>query len=126
MPKILLVDDDYSILIPIAKLLENNNYEVKTAKDGYEAMEVISSFKPDVIVTDVNMPKLDGWSLCEKLNEGPATKDIPVLVLTAKQGKMNEFMSYELGADAYLAKPFKDMEFLDVVKELLLQSKPDK
>ena len=117
--KVLFVDDDYFTRTIAIKLLGNADYEIKTAEDGEQAIGLLCTYKPDIIITDVNMPKLDGWTLCEKLRENPETKGIPIIMLTARQGKMSEAMSYQLGANAYLAKPINEHELLDTIKRLV-------
>ena len=125
MKKILLIDDDFSIRLPIEQLLANNGYEVKTSEDGFEAVSLLSSYCPDMIISDVSMPKLDGWDLCDNIRKNPSTKDMPIIILTGKQGNVDELMSYERGANAYISKPFKDQDLLDTIKQIFKDGSPD-
>lgn len=119
MAKILLVDDDPYMMDILTAILTSEGYEIEPAGDGEEALQKIADVKPDVIVTDVMLPKLDGWKLCKKVKENPETKMIPILIMTAKGEQMSELMSYESGADAYISKPFQNKDLVNSIKQLL-------
>src|SRR2546422_446405 len=105
--KVLLVDDEDSLRKVIKELLERDGYVVAEARDGAQALDQIDRVGPDVIVLDLNMPRLDGYGVLSHLRSRPATADIPVIVLTAKGDEDNEVRVFELGADDFLTKPFR-------------------
>ena len=101
---VLIVDDDPSLLDMLAMALEDAGYAVSTAPDGEAGLAEIRSGEPDLAVCDINMPKLDGFSVCRKLRaeENP----IPLILLTSRDNEVDEALGLELGADDYVAKPF--------------------
>ena len=106
--KILVVDDEKDIVEIISMYLEREDYEPLAAYDGHEALQKIISQKPDLIVLDIMMPKLDGHSLNIKLKENPETKDIPVIVITGKGHLREIIMAREdVTVVDYLEKPFQ-------------------
>lgn len=118
MAEILLVEDDFDMIQILTQILKAENYAVRSVQDGEEAIEALQHFKPTLIITDLMLPKMDGWKLCQKIKENPALNRIPILVLTAKTEDIHELMSYECGADGYLSKPFKNNDFLSLVARL--------
>ena len=119
MAKILAVDDEKHIVRLVQINLQKEGHEVATANTGKEALEVVSEFAPDLIVMDVMMPEMDGFEALKKLKENPATKEIPVIMLTAKAQDADVFRGWQSGADLYLTKPFNPAELLTFVKRLL-------
>jgi DNA-binding response OmpR family regulator len=97
-------------------------YEAITAADGAEGLRMAFSELPDVIILDVTMPKLSGWEVCKRLKKDDATKNIPIIFLTAKDQVPDKLLGLELGGDRYLTKPF-DLEQLEKAVEELLQQK---
>lgn len=119
MAKILAVDDEKHIVRLVQINLQKEGYEVATANTGKEALEVVKTFGPDLIVMDVMMPEMDGFEALKKLKENPATSEIPVIMLTAKAQDADVFRGWQSGADLYLTKPFNPAELLTFVKRLL-------
>jgi two-component system alkaline phosphatase synthesis response regulator PhoP/two-component system response regulator VicR len=117
--KILAVDDEKHIVRLVQINLQKEGYEVATAGTGREALEKVSEFKPDLIVMDVMMPEMDGFEALKKLKENAETRDIPVIMLTAKAQDADVFRGWQSGADLYLTKPFNPAELLSFVKRLL-------
>lgn len=117
MKKILIIDDDPDILDVIRIHLENAGYETVSASDGREGLTRAIDDAPDLIITDVVMPKMDGFELFKSLKENKRTAVIPVLVLTARGTMEKTFTS--MGADGFLVKPFEDYELLSKVSVLL-------
>jgi len=105
--KVLLVDDEDSLRKVMKELLERDGYIVSEARDGAQALSQIDRVGPDVIVLDLNLPGVDGYSVLSHLRSRPATAGIPVIVLTAKGDEDNEVRVFELGADDFLTKPFR-------------------
>jgi Response regulators consisting of a CheY-like receiver domain and a winged-helix DNA-binding domain len=121
MIKVLAVDDEASISGAIAYALAREGYEVETAADGQEALEKVRSFRPDVLVLDVMMPKLNGYEVCRRLDE----RDRPaVMLLTVKNDIVDKVLGLELGADDYMTKPFDMRELIARVKALARRRTP--
>ncbi len=121
MAKILLVDDEKNFVIVMKSRLENAGYEISAAYDGLEAIEKVSQERPDLIILDLVLPKMDGYKVCQKLKSDDKYKGIPIIMLTAR-GKgldLERIVAMEFGADAYLTKPFEPKELLSKIKELL-------
>lgn len=119
MLKVLVVEDDFSISSAISYALEREGYTVRTASDGEKALEKAEVFKPDVIILDIMMPKMNGYEVFRKLNQ----KERPrVLLLTVKNDIVDKVLGLELGADDYMTKPFDIREVLARVKVLYRRS----
>jgi DNA-binding response OmpR family regulator len=88
-------------------LLERDGFHVAEARDGIQALDEVDRYAPDIIVLDLNLPGLDGYSVLQQLRSRPATRAIPVMVLTAKGDEDNEVRVFELGADDFITKPFR-------------------
>lgn len=117
MATILLIDDDRSLLDVLALAFEDEGYDVLCAYDGEEGWLKFRNESPDLILSDVNMPKLDGYSLCRRLrDEG---YDLPLILLTSRDNEIDEALGLELGADDYVAKPFSTRVLTARVKALL-------
>ena len=122
MPKkILAVDDERNIVRLIQVNLERAGYEVITAFDGREALKKIEEERPDMVVLDVMMPYMDGFETLKQIRANPATRSMPVVMLTAKAQDQDVFQGYSKGADIYLTKPFNPMELLTFVKRIFTE-----
>jgi len=117
--RILIVDDEEDILKVLRFRLEANNYEVLSASDGQEGLNKARSEKPDLIILDLMLPKLDGYKVCRMLKFDESYKAIPIIIFTARAQKSDEELGMEMGADAYIAKPFEPAILLGKMKELL-------
>ncbi|HZS35337.1 MAG TPA: response regulator [Polyangia bacterium] len=111
--RILIVDDDPWILRMVSTLLEKRGYGIFTAEDGEEGVLKADQARPDLIITDVMMPRMDGWQMVRALRSRPELAFIPVIFLTALGGEEDRIKGFRLGADDYLAKPFR-FEELDL------------
>ena len=105
--KVLLVEDEEQLRRVMKDLLEREGYIVAEARDGVQALDEVDRHAPDIIVLDLNLPGLDGYSVLQQLRSRPATRGIPVMVLTAKGDEDNEVRVFELGADDFITKPFR-------------------
>jgi CheY-like chemotaxis protein len=112
-PRILVADDDAWILRMVTTVLKKRGYEVDTAPDGEQAYERALSNPPDLLITDVMMPNIDGWTLVKRMREHPVLRDVPVIFLTALSSDDDRIHGFRLGADDYLPKPFR-FEELDL------------
>jgi two-component system alkaline phosphatase synthesis response regulator PhoP/two-component system response regulator VicR len=123
--KILAVDDERHIVRLVQVNLERQGYEVVTAFDGKEALEKVQSEQPDLIVLDVMMPYMDGFEVLQNLKRDPSTRDIPVIMLTAKAQDADVFRGWQSGVDCYLTKPFNPMELIAFVKRIFKSLEDD-
>jgi twitching motility two-component system response regulator PilH len=117
--RLLIVDDSPTELKLITEVFNNPNYSVITAADGEEGVEKAKSEHPDLIILDVVMPKMNGFQACRTIKSTPELDNIPIIMLTSKDQKSDEFWGKKQGADRYLTKPFKTDELLQAVKALL-------
>jgi CheY-like chemotaxis protein len=119
VPHVLVADDDAWILRMVATVLEKRGYTVETAVDGEDALQRALANPPDLLITDVMMPKLDGWSLVRQLRAHPELAMMPVIFLTALSSEGDRIRGFRLGADDYVTKPFRFEELdLRVAKTL--------
>ena len=117
--RVLVVDDDRVIQQLLEVNLELEGYEVvATAADGKEALVKIAELKPDLVILDIMMPKMDGLEVCRRLRADPELAGIPVILLSARAQDMDIREGLEIGASAYLTKPFDPVELLEVVGRL--------
>jgi DNA-binding response OmpR family regulator len=117
LSRILLIDDDASLLDALSIAFEDAGHEVLTAPDGARGLERVQADRPDAVVSDVNMPGLDGLSLCRRLRE--AGDAVPLVLLTSRDNEIDEAFGLELGADDYVAKPFSTRVLLARISALL-------
>ncbi len=118
-PIILVVDDEPDAVELIEFNLKGAGFQVKTASDGAEALTKARSVLPSLIVLDVMLPELDGFTICKLLRRDPNTSAIPIIMLTAKAAEIDRVLGLELGADDYLTKPFSPRELVLRIKKLL-------
>jgi two-component system, OmpR family, alkaline phosphatase synthesis response regulator PhoP len=125
MAKILAVDDEPHIVRLAQIALERAGHTVVTARDGREGLSKVASEHPDLVVMDVMMPYMDGFEALGHLKRDPTTRDIPVIMLTAKAMDSDISTGYRTGADCYLTKPFNPRELVAFVKRILEFNDPD-
>ena len=111
MKKILVVDDDPLMQKMVSALMAKEEYRVETANNGVEGLSKFKHFKPDVIISDVLMPEMDGYEFCSKIRELPDGRQIPLLMLTSLDSVEQKIKGFEVGADDYIVKPFEPREF---------------
>jgi len=117
--RILAVDDSATVLEMIKSVLVAEGYEVLTAADGAEGLDVARAERPDLILLDVMMPALDGYEACRRLKADAATAEIPVIMLTAKTQAAEQKAGHEAGAVGYINKPFTPKDLVAQVREFL-------
>ncbi len=117
--KVLVVEDDPSVVVFIVDNLEVLGYDVSIARDGKDGLAKAQALIPDLIILDVMMPEMDGFEVCQNLKTSTKTKNIPILMLTAKGQIQDKVMGFNVGADDYLSKPYEKDEFESRVKALL-------
>jgi DNA-binding response OmpR family regulator len=119
MAKILVVDDEEHIVMILKDSLEFSGFQVTTAYDGLEALEVVKNDSPDLIVLDIGMPKLDGWEVCRRLKSDDKTKAIPIIILTAYAQTSDQKKGAQLGADRFITKPCDLTYLVEEINRLL-------
>ena len=117
-----LVDDDPNLILLVKDYLEFQGYEVTTAENGKEALELLSKQVPDMIICDVMMPEMDGYTLIEKVRQDVRFNWIPVMFLSAKGQSQDKVKGLKTGADVYMVKPFEPEELLAQVESSLVQA----
>ncbi len=117
--QVLIVDDEPNIVISLEFLMKREGFEVAVARDGEEGLAAIRARHPDLVVLDVMMPKRNGYEVLEAVRADPSLVGVRILMLTAKGRPAESEKGLELGADAYMAKPFSTRELVDKAKSLL-------
>ncbi|MCC7281124.1 MAG: response regulator [Acetobacteraceae bacterium] len=117
--RILIVDDEPNILLSLQFLMRKAGYAVRTAADGEQALAEIAREKPDVVLLDVMMPKLDGFTVCQRVKTTPEWRDVRVIMLTARGREVEREKGRALGADDYITKPFATKDAMDRVAAAL-------
>lgn len=122
MKKLLLADDSITIHKVVELILSGEGFEIKAMNNGEEAWAVLPSFKPDIVLADVEMPKMNGYVLCEKIKQDPSTSGIPVLLLAGAFEPFDEESAKKVGADGFVIKPFESQELINKVNEAVTSS----
>ncbi|MBK8232762.1 MAG: response regulator [Candidatus Eisenbacteria bacterium] len=117
--RILVVDDEIYIVHILEFSLTMEGYEVVTAADGEEALKKIEEDRPDLVVLDIMMPKLDGYEVCRRIRRDEDHAQLPVILLSAKGRPVDREVGLEVGADDYIVKPFSPRRLLEKIRELL-------
>lgn len=120
--KLLLADDSITIQKVVELILAEEDFEVESTNNGEEALAMIPSFKPDVILADIDMPKMNGYQLCEKVKQNPSTSDIPVILLTTAFEPIDEELANQVKADDSIIKPFESQELISKINAVLTVS----
>jgi two-component system, OmpR family, response regulator MtrA len=116
---VLIADDDADILLLVKAILERSGHEVVEASDGAEALASVRARKPDLAVLDIAMPEIDGLEVLRRLRADPTTRELPVVLLSARAQEADVQRGFAVGASAYLKKPFSPRELSEHVAELL-------
>ena len=119
MTRLLLIDDEANLRHTLSYALRQEGYEVLTAQDGEEGLEIFRTSVPDLVILDVMMPKQDGFEVCRRLRK---ESDVPIVMLTARDTELDKIVGLEIGADDYLAKPFSVRELIARVRAMLRRS----
>ncbi len=117
--KILIVDDEPNIIVPLEFLMEQNNYEVKVADTGEKALDLIENYNPDLILLDIMLPGMDGYEVCQKIRMNPNFKTMKIVFLSAMARTIDIAKGMGLAADEYITKPFSNAQVVDRINALL-------
>jgi chemosensory pili system protein ChpA (sensor histidine kinase/response regulator) len=117
---VMIVDDSPSVRQINLKLAKNAGWQAIVAKDGLEALEILQALRelPDIVLTDVEMPRMDGYEFLASLKRQPATRSIPVIMITSRAGEKHRRKAFDLGVSEYLSKPYEDSALINAVKRL--------
>ncbi|MDP2928750.1 MAG: response regulator [Candidatus Omnitrophota bacterium] len=116
---ILIVEDEQNLVELLKFRLETNGYHVEVAFDGEDGLSKISTVKPDLVILDIMMPKIDGYEVLRRVKADPKTKNIPIIVLTARTQNKDIDQAKTLNADSFIAKPFEPSQLLGEIERLL-------
>lgn len=119
MKRLLVVDDDPGLLLAVSETLRSDGYDVTTARRGADALVRIAEGLPDLIISDIRMPGMDGYQLVSHLRSNPRTRLIPIVFLTAKDETADRVQGFRTGVDAYVTKPFEPDELVAIVEAIL-------
>lgn len=117
--RILLVEDEADMVYALTLQLEAAHYEVLSAKDGQAGLDMARKEKPDLIILDLMLPKMDGYKVCRMLKFDEKYKKIPIIIFTAKAQEKDKELGQQVGADAYITKPFDAQVLMDKISALL-------
>jgi chemosensory pili system protein ChpA (sensor histidine kinase/response regulator) len=117
----LVVDDSITVRRVTQRLLERNGMRVITAKDGVEALALLQEHTPDVILLDIEMPRMDGYEVAAQVRNDPRLADVPIIMITSRVGDKHRARAIELGVDDYLGKPYQESQLLDAIEPLVLE-----
>jgi len=118
-PRVLVVDDSLTIRKVLGRLLTREGYEVQLAKDGMDAMELLQVATPDIILTDIEMPRLDGFGLSRNIRDDERTANTPLIMISSRTADKHQNLAKEIGVDAFFGKPVQDETLIEKIKELL-------
>jgi len=119
MSTVLVVEDSPTQREMITDLLKGSGLVVKIATDGMEALEQVQTFRPDIVVLDIVMPRMNGYEVCRRLKTHPNLQGVPVVMCSSKGEEFDRYWGMKQGADAYIVKPFQPKELVGTVKQLL-------
>ena len=117
--KILIVEDEESLLKLESILLTSKGYDVRGVSNGQLALDAIEEERPDLILLDIMLPEIDGFEVCQRVKDNPETKDIPIIMLTAKKSRDDMARGEKVGADWYITKPFKSAMVIETIQRFL-------
>jgi chemosensory pili system protein ChpA (sensor histidine kinase/response regulator) len=118
-PVALVVDDSITVRRVTQRLLERNGMRVLTARDGLDAVAILGETVPDVILLDIEMPRMDGYEVAAQVRNDPRTRDVPIIMITSRVGEKHRARAIELGVDDYLGKPYQEAQLLEAIEPLI-------
>ena len=119
---IMIVDDSVTVRKVTSRLLERHGYEVMTAKDGVDAMEQLENHRPDLMLLDIEMPRMDGFEVTNLVRHHDLHQDLPIIMITSRTGEKHRERAFSLGVNHYMGKPFQEADLLENIQQLLLAS----
>jgi chemosensory pili system protein ChpA (sensor histidine kinase/response regulator) len=119
IPAVMVVDDSITMRKVTGRVLERHNMEVLTAKDGVDAIEKMAERVPDLMLLDIEMPRMDGYELAQNMKSDPRLKDVPIIMITSRTGEKHRQRAFDIGVNRYLGKPYQEVELMRNVFEML-------
>jgi chemosensory pili system protein ChpA (sensor histidine kinase/response regulator) len=119
VPMVMVVDDSVTMRKVTGRVLERNNFEVLTAKDGLDALEKMIEHVPDLMLLDIEMPRMDGYELATAMKADPRLRNVPIVMITSRTGEKHRQRAFDIGVNRYLGKPYQEPELMRNVFELL-------
>jgi chemosensory pili system protein ChpA (sensor histidine kinase/response regulator) len=119
----LVVDDSITVRRVTQRLLERNGMRVVTARDGLDALEILQDQVPDVILLDIEMPRMDGYEVAARIRSDERLKHIPIVMITSRVGEKHRARAIEIGVDDYLGKPYQENQLLDAIEPLVARGR---
>jgi two-component system, OmpR family, alkaline phosphatase synthesis response regulator PhoP len=117
--RVLIIEDEPHIVLSLEYLLERDGYETATAADGERGLAMVRELRPDVVLLDLMLPRLNGYQVCQAIKSDPELAPIPIIVLSAKGQEVEVLKGLSLGAAQYITKPFGNAEILEAVRAVL-------
>jgi chemosensory pili system protein ChpA (sensor histidine kinase/response regulator) len=115
----MVVDDSITMRKVTGRVLERHNMEVLTAKDGVDAVEKMAERVPDLVLLDIEMPRMDGYEVAQNMRSDPRLKDVPIVMITSRTGEKHRQRAMDIGVNRYLGKPYQELELMRNVFEML-------
>jgi chemosensory pili system protein ChpA (sensor histidine kinase/response regulator) len=125
VPLVMVVDDSVTMRKVTGRVLERHNFEVATAKDGVDALEKLAERVPDLMLLDIEMPRMDGYELATAMKADPRLRNVPIIMITSRTGEKHRQRAFDIGVERYLGKPYQEHELLRNVFELLAEKMAD-
>ena len=118
---VLIIDDSVTVRKVTTRLLERNGFETQIAKDGVDALDILQSLTPDIILLDIEMPRMDGFEVANQVRHNSRLKGVPIIMITSRTGEKHRERAMSIGVNAYMGKPFQEQNLLENIKRLLNQ-----
>jgi chemosensory pili system protein ChpA (sensor histidine kinase/response regulator) len=118
-PVVMVVDDSITVRKVTSRLLERHGYDVVQAKDGVDALGQLQDTLPDVMLLDVEMPRMDGYELAANMRGDERTQDVPIIMITSRTGQKHRQRAFDVGANVYMGKPYNDTALLESIESLI-------
>ena len=120
---VMIVDDSVTVRKVTTRLMERHGFEVSTAKDGIDALSQLQEIRPDIMLLDIEMPRMDGFEVLRSVRRDELLKDLPIIMITSRTGEKHKQQAMELGVNQYLGKPFQEANLLATIEEVLAAAK---
>jgi chemosensory pili system protein ChpA (sensor histidine kinase/response regulator) len=120
--KVLIVDDSVTVRKVTSRFMERQGWEVTTAKDGIDAMNQLQDIYPDVVLLDIEMPKMDGFEVLKSVRRDPRLEKLPIIMITSRTGEKHKKQAFELGVNQYIGKPFQEASLMSTIDEVLAEA----
>ncbi|MFA7095737.1 MAG: response regulator, partial [Gammaproteobacteria bacterium] len=120
---VMVVDDSITVRKVTARLLERHDMKVLTARDGVDALAVLQEHRPDVVLLDIEMPRMDGYELATHIRNEERLRDLPIIMITSRTGEKHRRRALEIGVNRYLGKPYQEAELLEHIREVVANAR---